>query len=76
MPTPYIGFANDSLRKCRPVKPGDKIHCPICHTEHALEAADDRSTLLLFYKCGGTPHLGAIDGRCVIETKPDCSGQI
>ncbi len=74
--TPYVGFSNETLRKCRPVKPGDKIHCPSCHQEHELVTADDGSALLLFYKCGNTSYLGAINGRCTIETAADCSGKI
>lgn len=73
---PFVGYGNDSLEKLPPAKAGNKILCPKCKQEHVLEAADDGSELLLFYKCKGKVYLGAVGGRCVVLAKPDASGSV
>jgi hypothetical protein len=67
--TPYVGFSNQTLDRLPAVKPGDEITCGVCGKRHALEAAADGSTLLLFYKCGETLYLGAVRGRSVVGQK-------
>ncbi len=76
MPTPYIGFGNDTLARLPRVKAGDSIACPNCGARHVLEAADDGSELMLFYRCGTSSYLGAVQGRLVIGVRPDVSGRL
>ena len=78
MPTPYVGFSNDTLAAQPVVKRGDMITCTKCRGKHELtgsEADDGTVDLLLFYKCGDTTFLGAVDSRSVVGRKPDASGE-
>lgn len=74
--TPYIGYSNLTLGRLPAVQEKDKIECVHCGSDHVLRAADDGSTLLLFYHCGEKTYLGAIDGRQIINVKADVSGKI
>ena len=76
MSTPYIGFRNDELARLPAVRVGDRVKCRSCDTSHLLEACDDGSTMLMFYKCGGNSYLGAVNGRSVVGTKPSMSGTL
>lgn len=76
MSTPYIGFGNDTLEQLPEVAVGQEIQCDKCGESHILEAADDGSTSLLFYECGSTPYLGAINGRLIVGVGADVSGRV
>ena len=78
MSTPYIGFSNDNLAKLPKVKAGDEFNCPRCEGRHTLlpANADDGEEICLFYKCGGTAYLGALDGRLIAGQKSDVSGEL
>jgi len=74
--TPYVGFGNDTLSKQRRVEAGDSFACLQCGETHTLEACDDGSTLLMFYRCGGKSYLGAVANRLVVGVKSDCHGEV
>jgi hypothetical protein len=79
MSIPYIGFGNDTLADCPPVKEGDEIHCPRCNGRHWLECAlqnGQKTDLLMFYHCGEGLYLGAVGGRLVVHAKADCGGTL
>jgi hypothetical protein len=80
MDTPYIGFSNDTLQKLPKVNKGDKVFCIKCGGEHPLECGTDskghESSIIMFYKCGDTAYLGAVDGCCTVLKKADVSGRI
>lgn len=76
MSTPYIGFGNDTLKKLPIVHKGDMVACPHCKGSHPLLPTDDGGEILMFYKCADKSYLGAVDGRLVVGTPVDCSGQV
>ena len=73
---PYIGFANDTLKKQPKVSVGDLIVCPNCEGEHPLEPPDSGGDILYFYRCGDSLFVGAVQGRATVNLKPDVSGSI
>tara|TARA_Y100000310_G_scaffold297893_1_gene331299 strand:+ start:5138 stop:5353 length:216 start_codon:yes stop_codon:yes gene_type:complete len=49
---------------------GDTIKCPRCNDNHTLECGTDPETqketsILLFYKCGDSSYIAAIDNHLV-----------
>jgi hypothetical protein len=79
MSTPYVGFSNATLAGQPQVKRGDKITCPHCARSHELQGGTENgkpSDLLLFYKCGDTSYMAAVNGRLTMGVKADCSGSI
>lgn len=76
MSTPYIGYSNETLDKLKKVSVNDLIECPNCNGKHKLEAAANGSETLMFYSCGDTHYLGAVDRRCIIGVKCDVSGEV
>jgi hypothetical protein len=79
MPTPYIGFGNDTLNKQTSLKKGDFINCPNCKKTHAVECGTSdgkESDVLLFYHCGNKSCLAGMNGKSIIGIKPDISGSI
>ena len=79
MNTPYVGFSNATLAGQPRVKRGDKITCPHCKGSHELSGGTENgkpSDLLLFYECGTSQYLGALDGRLTVGVKADCSGSV
>jgi hypothetical protein len=76
MNTPYIGFGNDTLNKLPEVKIGDSFQCPDCNQIHWLRGDDNGGNILLFYRCGEGIRLGAVNGRFIVYTQPDVSGEM
>ncbi len=76
MTTPYVGFSNETLRLFPDVKSGDQIECPQCKERHRLEPADDGSTLVMFYYCGATLCIGALNGKLIVGQESDVHGEI
>lgn len=76
MSLPYIGYANSTLEQQPAAKPGMLIHCDKCRRRHRLRAADDGSTLLLWYSCGEGSYLAAVAGRLVMDIRPDVTGSV
>lgn len=76
MPTPFIGFGNDTLKTLPDVKVGDTFTCPHCKNTHTLIPPDNGEGTILFFKCGDKPFLGAVQGKLVVNTKSDVSGEI
>lgn len=64
-----IAFSNDELNRLPRAKPGDTLTCTSCGEQHTLIASTDRegreNTAILFYRCHGTPCLGAVNGHRV-----------
>lgn len=66
---PFIALGNDELAMCPRVSLPATIACPRCDATHPLEA-DERvlpdgtrePSPLLFYACGPSTYLAAIDG--------------
>lgn len=73
MNTPYVGFSNDTLDKCEPIKAGDVIACD-CGEQHELKDSDP--PMLLFYKCGDKTFLAGVQGKNVMRRKADVSGEL
>ena len=73
---PFVGFSNETLNRQPKVRKGDVVKCPHCGGEHALQACDSGSEILLFYKCSGNAYLGAVNGRLTIGTPADMSGRL
>lgn len=71
---PYIGYSNDTLEKCPPVKEGDSLQCRRCGLRHELKAAPGGPPVMLFYSCGGQAYLGGVGGKLVAFVEPDVSG--
>lgn len=76
MSLPYIGFSNATLAQQPEARPGDLIRCGRCARRHRLRAADDGSTTLLWYRCGGDVYLGALAGRLIVGVRADVRGSI
>jgi len=67
-----ISFSNDELDECPEVDEGYIVHCAICGGEHPLECSTDtktkeKTTDLMFYRCGERMYLGAVKGRLVVS---------
>lgn len=68
---PFLTIGNDELENAPFVEKGEEIDCRHCGQKHVLEpcmrVADDgtktESSKVLFYKCGETTYLAAIDNR-------------
>jgi len=45
------------------LRPGDLVPCYSCRGKHPLEPATGGATAILFYRCGETAHVGAVQGR-------------
>lgn len=70
----FFAVGNDELENAEPVRLGDKIICPHCQSEHALEGGVDSKTgevsdLLMFYKCGKSSYLAGVSGKLVPRFK-------
>jgi hypothetical protein len=80
METPYVGFDNESLQRCAPLKTGDAIQCPRCLGEHTVKSSKNlegkENGTLLFYRCGGHIYLAAVDGKNVLFRPPDVHGSL
>lgn len=77
--TPYIGFGNDTLAKLPVVHAGEMVKCPHCGGEHEMlpSTSDGQPTeKLMFFKCGETTYLGAVQGRLVVGTPSDVHGEV
>lgn len=56
------------------VRSGDSFVCPRCKKTHLLEPSrteDGKPGVLLFYRCGPTAFLGAVEGKLVIAQKTE-----
>ena len=77
--TPYIGFSGTTLSKQQRMAAGQQITCPTCGGKHALECgmrAGKESDMLLFYRCGDSAFLAAVDGRSIMDVPSDCHGAV
>lgn len=76
--TPYVGYSNASLAKCPKVVPGQYFRCEKCARKHRLQTGKNRSgsSVLMFYRCKGASYLGAVDGKLIVDIKPDVSGDL
>jgi hypothetical protein len=66
--TSFVAFGNDELGKR--VKKGQLVQCESCKGMHELQAGIDgrtnkESSIVLYFNCGGSGYLGAVDGRLV-----------
>lgn len=66
-----IGFSNDELDKCPPLKIGEMILCPHCGGAHVVSGGKNKDTgeetdLLLFYNCGESAYLAGVSGKNVM----------
>lgn len=66
-----IAFGKDELVGKPLVHAGDKIKCPRCGKRHKLEAGINTKTgkpseLLLFYRCGKSSYLAAVDNARIV----------
>ena len=75
MNIPYIGFDNPTLDKLPLARAGDTFVCSKCGETHELKLPDKDSHIILFYHCSGKIYLGAVQGRLVVDTKPDIRGK-
>lgn len=76
---PYIGFSNETLSRQARVAEGDPIACKRCGGTHNLVRAaqsDGTPSMLMFYRCGRSSFIGALDGRLVAGLMPDVSGRL
>jgi len=77
--TPFIGFGNETLDTLPPAYEGQLVDCK-CGKQHALQCGTDKdgnkSTLVLFYKCGKNSYLGAVGGKLIVGQKADVSGKM
>ncbi len=66
-----LSISNDELNGAPRVVEGMKIDCPNCGFEHILEGGEDEkgnhTNTALFYKCGDTSYLAAIDGKIITK---------
>ena len=64
-----LSISNDELNDAPRAAEGMKIECPHCGLEHVLEGGTDENgnhtSMILFYKCGDTSYLAAIDGKII-----------
>lgn len=68
----YVGFGNDTLKKLPRLRSGNKVSCPRCGETHEVVGGSK----ILFYRCGKKLYLAGVDGRCVLDIKPDVSGEV
>lgn len=78
--TPYIGFGNNTLSKAPIVHIGDTITCPKCGDMHRLFGGinkdGEETDTIMAYRCGDKSYIAAVDGRFIIDIKPDVSGSL
>lgn len=71
MPKNYISFSNKELAGQPILYAGGMVKCPKCKRKHKLTTVKDvngRSTeILLFYKCGESSYLAAIDNFSIMD---------
>jgi len=71
---PYIGFSNDTLKDAEEVKAGNKVSCPKCG-ELVLVKESDPPMLQCITHCSKSWLVG-IKGKCIMNKRPDASGNI
>lgn len=72
VPTPYIGYSNETLNKLPQMKDGESIVCPHCWKSHDVSGTGGT----YFYVCGDKTYLAGVNGRNVVNVKPDVAGSV
>ena len=76
---PWLAYTEQMLSKLPEANDGDVIACTVCHQNHTLTSMPHPITGVptdtLYYECQGTPCLGAVKGRLVVDITPYASSR-